>query len=201
MLYYDRIDVSEGIYVNKTTESKECNFCHYYCFLNKGLKFQPHVCNGCHDLLMMFMNLSDIAILNIKSANYCCIISGISKSEAINLMQDMGLNEKKQNIVKQKNLLSYIKKGKEILTFGDIEIEKNKFYHYKSPIFLKDVDIEKALVSNKIFSAEKNYKYFIGYMYDEYKVKPLHIMLPKMSAYVKSCNEQTIVYRNTWLGN
>ena len=43
---------------------------------------------------MMFMNLSDIAILNIKSADYCCIISGISKSEAINLMQDMGLNEK-----------------------------------------------------------------------------------------------------------
>ena len=27
--------------------------------------------------------------------------------------------------------------GKEILTFGDIEIEKNKFYRYKSPIFLK----------------------------------------------------------------
>ena len=31
--------------------------------------------------------------------------------------------------------------GKEILTFGDIEIDKNKFYLYKSPIFLKDVDI------------------------------------------------------------
>ena len=45
--------------------------------------------------------------------------------------------------------------GKEILTFGDIEIEKNNFYHYKSPMFLDDVDIEKILVSNKIFSAEK----------------------------------------------
>ena len=34
--------------------------------------------------------------------------------------------------------------GKEILTFGDIEIGKNKFYRHKSPIFLKDVGIEKV---------------------------------------------------------
>ena len=33
--------------------------------------------------------------------------------------------------------------GKEILKFGNIEIEKNKFYCHKSPTFLKDVDIEK----------------------------------------------------------
>ena len=52
------------------------------------------VCNRCHDLLMMSMNLSDIAILNIKGSNYCCTISGISKSEAINLMQSTDLTEK-----------------------------------------------------------------------------------------------------------
>ena len=39
--------------------------------------------------------------------------------------------------------------------FGDIEIETNKFYHHKSLTFLKDVDTEKALVSNKISSGEK----------------------------------------------
>ena len=48
--------------------------------------------------------------------------------------------------------------GKEILTFSDIEIEKNKFYLYKSPSFSKDVDIEKVLVSSKISSAVRNYK-------------------------------------------
>ena len=48
--------------------------------------------------------------------------------------------------------------GKETLTFGDIEIKKNRFYRHKSPIFLKDVDIEKALVSNKVSAGEKNYK-------------------------------------------
>ena len=67
-LYFDRIDVSEEIDINKTSASKECDICHYWYFLNKGLKFQPNVCNRCHDLLMMSMNLSDIAILNIKSA-------------------------------------------------------------------------------------------------------------------------------------
>ena len=45
--------------------------------------------------------------------------------------------------------------GKEILTFGDIEIEKNKFYRYKISIFGGLVDIEKLLVSNKISFGEK----------------------------------------------
>ena len=78
-LYYDRIDVFEGINVNKIS--------YYWYFLNKGFEFKLNVSNGCHDLLMMSMNLSDIAILNIKNADYRCIISGISKSEAMNLMQ------------------------------------------------------------------------------------------------------------------
>ena len=79
MLYYDRIDISEGIDVNKTIESKECDICHYWYFLNKGFKFQPNISNGCHDLLMMSMNLSDITILNIKVSDYRCIISEIGK--------------------------------------------------------------------------------------------------------------------------
>ena len=51
--------------------------------------------------------------------------------------------------------------SKETLTFGDIQIENNKFYRYKTPILLGDVDIEKVLVSNKNSFDEKNYKYFI----------------------------------------
>ena len=94
MLYFDRIDLSEGINVNKTSASKECDIFHYWYFLNKSFKFQPNVCNRCHDLLMMSMNLSNIAILNIKGSDYCCIISLISKNEAINLMQNADLTEK-----------------------------------------------------------------------------------------------------------
>ena len=61
--------------------------------------------------------------------------------------------------------------SKDILTFRDIEIEKNKFCRHKVPIFLKDVDIEKVLPSKKISFGEKNYKYFIGYLYNDNRVK------------------------------
>ena len=94
MLYFDRIDVSKAIDVTKTSESKECDICYYWYFLNKGFKFQQNVCNRCHDLLMMSIILRDTAILNIKGSGYRCIISRISKNEAINLMQNADLTEK-----------------------------------------------------------------------------------------------------------
>ena len=37
----------------------------------------------------------------------------------------------------------------------------------------------KCTISKKVSSAEKIYKYFFGYLYNDHKVKPLHIMLPK----------------------
>ena len=57
---------------------------------------------------------------------------------------------------------------------------------------MRDVDIKKVLVSNKISVGEKNYKYFTGYLYNNNnKVEPLHIMLPNTSAYVKSYDGKT----------
>ena len=94
MLYLDRIDVSEGTDINKTSASKELDICHYQDFLNYSLKFQPNVCNRCHDLLMMSMNLSGIAILKIKGSDYRCSTSLINKNEAINLMQNADLTKK-----------------------------------------------------------------------------------------------------------
>ena len=66
MLYYDRTAFSEGIGINETSASKECDICLYRYFLGKGLKFQPLVCNGCHDGLIMSMNLGNISILNVQ---------------------------------------------------------------------------------------------------------------------------------------
>ena len=60
MLYYDRIDISEAIDVNESSESKECDICHYWYFLDKEFKFQQDVCNGYRDVLMIPMNLSGI---------------------------------------------------------------------------------------------------------------------------------------------
>ena len=67
--------------------------------------------------------------------------------------------------------------GKEILMFGNTEIEKNKFCRHITPNFLGDVDIEKVLVSNKISFGEKNYKHFTGYFFNGNKVKLLNIIL------------------------
>ena len=98
MLYYDRIDISEGIDVNKTSGSKECDVFHYSYFLNYSFKLQQNVCNRCHDLLMMSVSLSNITILNIKNSDYHCIISLISKNEAISLMQNADLTEKSETL-------------------------------------------------------------------------------------------------------
>ena len=47
MPYFDKIDISEGIDVNKTSESKECDICHYGYFLS--FNFQRNVYSRCHD--------------------------------------------------------------------------------------------------------------------------------------------------------
>ena len=74
----------------------------------------------------------------------------------------------------------------EIITFDDIETEKHKSHRYKSFIFAEDLDIDDILVFNKISSGEKNHKFFIGYLYDDFKINSLHIMLRKTSAYTKN---------------
>ena len=51
MLEYDRIDISEGIDVNKTSLSKECDICHYWYFKNICFKYEPYLRNG-HDLML-----------------------------------------------------------------------------------------------------------------------------------------------------
>ena len=69
MLYYDRVGFSEGIDVNKISVSKQCE--------KNDVK-----------------NLSDIAILNIKGSDIHCIISLITKNEALKLLQNVDLIKK-----------------------------------------------------------------------------------------------------------
>ena len=62
-------------------------------FFKYRLKFQDFVCNGCHDLSMLYLNISDIAIITVKGIDYCCIVYGTSKSEAIHLLQSFVLDD------------------------------------------------------------------------------------------------------------
>ena len=105
---YKKFDISEEINVNKISASKECNVCHYWYFVNYSFKFQLNVCNR-YDILMMSVNLSVIAILNIKGSDYCCIIRLISKNEAINSLQNTDLTEKSGTLLKEWKIKIYIK--------------------------------------------------------------------------------------------
>ena len=163
MLFLIELTFANKLMLIKQVYQRSMIFFHYWFFLNNSFKFQPNACNRCHDLLMMSINLDNNAILNIRCPDYCCIISLISKNKGINSMQSADLAKKKWDIVKYKNLLSHIKMSKDVLPFGNIEIEKNKFHHNKTPILLKHVNIEQVLVSGKIFFGEKDYKYLIGH--------------------------------------
>ena len=68
MLEYDRISISEGIDINKTNASKECNICHYWYFLSKNFNDEPYLYNGCHDLMQKAMDFNDVAI--VKGSDY-----------------------------------------------------------------------------------------------------------------------------------
>ena len=78
-IYYIMIELMfQGNDINKTNASKECDICHYRYFSDKGFKFQLDVSNGCHDVLVMSVNLDDFAILNINGFDYRCIINEIN---------------------------------------------------------------------------------------------------------------------------
>ena len=89
MLRYQKIDISEGIHINKTNASKECELCHYCLFKDIGFKFEEHVCKKCHNLLTIAYSLKDIAILNAKGATFRCILIGISKHEGLKRLDDL----------------------------------------------------------------------------------------------------------------
>ena len=78
MLRYQKIDISGGVDVNKTSASKEWEVCHYWLFKDIRFKFQEHVCNKCHAYFF-----KDIAILNAKGNTYRYILMGISKNEGL----------------------------------------------------------------------------------------------------------------------
>ena len=56
--------------------------CHYW-FFNNGFNLQDYVCNGCHDLTMLIINISGMAIITVENVDDRCIIHNISKSEKL----------------------------------------------------------------------------------------------------------------------
>ena len=94
MLQYQKIDVSEGIDLNKTSASKEFQLCHYWFFKDIGFKFEEHVCNKCHDVLTIAHSLKDVALLSAKGNTYRCILTGISKNECLKRLNNSVIYDK-----------------------------------------------------------------------------------------------------------
>ena len=91
---YDRVDISEEIDINKTSESKECMLCLCLYFKDSGYESQPYLCNGYHAVSMMAYDLKKIAILNAKGVDYMCILWGISKNDTTDRLNNSVLEHK-----------------------------------------------------------------------------------------------------------
>ena len=92
MLRYNRVDIREVTDVAKSNNSKKCIICikmfKLYWFFNHGFKFQGSIRNSCHDLRMLCLNISDVAIITVKGFDYRCIIR---KFETIHLLENFML--------------------------------------------------------------------------------------------------------------
>ena len=74
--------------------------------------------------------------------------------------------------------------GVKTLKFNNIRLNKKEFHKSKEPIDLLLVDVDQIVVSDKFKHNNEGFKYFIGYQEGEI-VKPLCIILPQMSGYIK----------------
>ena len=93
MLKYKRIDISEGIDVNKTNLSKECNTCHYWRFKDIGLNMR--VIFVMVVIMQKAMSFNDITIVYVKENAYRINFCYMSKDDAINIMDGSILLDKR----------------------------------------------------------------------------------------------------------
>ena len=68
--------------------------CRYWYFKDIGFKYQPYVCNACHDFSMILQDLNDFVILKIKNMDYRCYIVGTNKKDAISLLNNSVVDNK-----------------------------------------------------------------------------------------------------------
>ena len=95
MLEYHRIDISEGVDVNKTNLLKEYDICCYWYFKNIGFKYEPYLCNGCYDWMEKAMSFNNVALFYVKGSAYKIHFGYMSKDDVINIMNGSNLVDKR----------------------------------------------------------------------------------------------------------
>ena len=89
MLEYDRINISEGIDINKCEEtSRKCSLCKFYYFLDKNFKYGPYLCDGCYDISMKAVSMQNLTIINHNGNYYRVIFTFMTKKNAYNLIKN-----------------------------------------------------------------------------------------------------------------
>ena len=63
-------------------------------FLDKNFKYEPYLCNGCHDLMQKAINFNNVAVVSVKGSDYRIHFWYMSKNDAINIMKNSKLHEK-----------------------------------------------------------------------------------------------------------
>ena len=94
ILEYDRMDVSEGIDVNETSASKYYDICHFWYFKDIGFRYEPYLCNGCHNLIQKAVSFNDVAIAYVNGSAYRIHFLYMSKDNAISIMNNSNLDDK-----------------------------------------------------------------------------------------------------------
>ena len=96
MLEYDRIDISEGIDINKCEEtSRRCNLCKYYYFLDKNFSYGPFLYNACYDMSLKAVSMKNLTIIKHNGNHYRVNFAFISKKDAYNLIKNATIKDKK----------------------------------------------------------------------------------------------------------
>ena len=95
MLEYDRIDISEGVDINKASLSRQCDICHCWYFKNISFKYEPYLCNVCHDLMQKVMGFNNVAVAYVKGSAYRINFWYTRKNDAINIMNGSNLVDKR----------------------------------------------------------------------------------------------------------
>ena len=96
MLEYDRIDLSEGIDVNKCEDtSRKCRLCQYYYFVNKNFNYQRYLCDGCYDMSMKANSMQNLAIIYHKGNAYRIDFVFMSKNGSFHLIKNSTVIDKK----------------------------------------------------------------------------------------------------------
>ena len=94
MVEYEKIYISEGIDINKSSNSRKCSLCHFWYFTDKTFNYQKYLCSGCHDMSMKAVTFKNLAIIYSKGNAYRVNFAFMTINYATKLINSSNLNNK-----------------------------------------------------------------------------------------------------------